>query len=89
MYHRKDGREAPSAALCVGTIEMLFDVRRDVRFSSPMLRIMARTKKDDRKKTNNGANVGYEAELWQMADALRGSMDAAIAADLRELGYGE
>jgi len=21
--------------------------------------------------------VGYEAELWQMADALRGSMDAA------------
>ena len=30
-------------------------------------------------KTNKGtaANVGYEAELWQMADALRGSMDAA------------
>ena len=28
-------------------------------------------------KTSNGANVGYEAELWQMADALRGSMDAA------------
>src|SRR5258706_9542731 len=23
------------------------------------------------------ATVGYEAELWQMADALRGSMDAA------------
>jgi type I restriction enzyme M protein len=23
------------------------------------------------------ANVGYEAELWQMADALRGTMDAA------------
>src|SRR6266516_4473444 len=23
------------------------------------------------------ANVGYEARLWQMADALRGSMDAA------------
>jgi len=23
-----------------------------------------------------GANVGYEAELWRMADALRGSMDA-------------
>jgi len=21
---------------------------------------------------NNGANVGYEAQLWQMADALRG-----------------
>ncbi len=25
----------------------------------------------------SGATVGYEAELWQMADALRGSMDAA------------
>lgn len=24
-----------------------------------------------------GATHGYEAELWQMADALRGSMDAA------------
>src|SRR5438445_11913159 len=28
-------------------------------------------------KSANGANVGYEAELWRMADALRGSMDAA------------
>jgi type I restriction enzyme M protein len=28
-------------------------------------------------KNSNGANVGYEAQLWQMADALRGSMDAA------------
>src|SRR5512143_524816 len=28
-------------------------------------------------KSSNGANVGYEAQLWQMADALRGSMDAA------------
>jgi type I restriction enzyme M protein len=26
---------------------------------------------------NAGATVGYEAELWRMADALRGSMDAA------------
>lgn len=26
---------------------------------------------------NNGATLGYEAELWRMADALRGSMDAA------------
>ena len=25
----------------------------------------------------NNATTGYEAELWQMADALRGSMDAA------------
>jgi HsdM N-terminal domain len=36
-----------------------------------ILRFMART------KNNTAANVGYEAELWQMADALRGSMDAA------------
>src|SRR5919109_3243029 len=30
-------------------------------------------------KRNNAtaASVGYEAELWRMADALRGSMDAA------------
>ena len=25
----------------------------------------------------SAATVGYEAQLWQMADALRGSMDAA------------
>lgn len=36
------------------------------------------------KRKNNGAaaevsvaTVGYEPQLWQMADALRGSMDAA------------
>ena len=29
------------------------------------------------KKTNSGATTGHEAELWAMADALRGSMDAA------------
>src|SRR5207253_6059372 len=28
-------------------------------------------------KSANGATVGYEAELWAMADALRGVMDAA------------
>jgi len=42
----------------------------------PNLLSMARVK-PTKQKTNNGANVGYEAELWQMADALRGSMDAA------------
>jgi type I restriction enzyme M protein len=31
----------------------------------------------DARPNGNGANVGYEAQLWQMADALRGSMDAA------------
>jgi hypothetical protein len=29
------------------------------------------------KKTETAADVGYEAQLWAMADALRGSMDAA------------
>lgn len=35
-------------------------------------------KKRSAKKTDaSSATVGYEAELWKMADALRGSMDAA------------
>ena len=39
---------------------------------------MAKAKKiQETGAKNNGANVGYEAQLWQMADALRGSMDAA------------
>ena len=39
---------------------------------------MAKTRKIQKMGTkDNGANVGYEAQLWQMADALRGSMDAA------------
>src|SRR3989442_15919104 len=29
------------------------------------------------RKGDTAANLGYEAQLWQMADALRGSMDAA------------
>jgi type I restriction enzyme M protein len=29
------------------------------------------------RKPSTAANVGFEAQLWQMADALRGSMDAA------------
>src|SRR5512138_375558 len=36
---------------------------------------MARNKAP--RKNDSAATVGYEAELWQMADALRGSMDAA------------
>src|SRR6266545_840495 len=38
---------------------------------------MAERKTCRSKSSNNGATVGYEAELWQMADALRGSIDAA------------
>jgi len=36
-----------------------------------------RTRTTKRTKETNGATIGYEAELWRMADALRGSMDAA------------
>jgi len=28
-------------------------------------------------KNNNGANLGFERELWQAADTLRSNMDAA------------
>jgi type I restriction enzyme M protein len=39
---------------------------------------LARIKKNATTRNNiTAANVGYEAELSQMADALRGSMDAA------------
>jgi len=38
---------------------------------------MARREKNESGGRNDGATVGYEAQLWQMADALRGSMDAA------------
>jgi type I restriction enzyme M protein len=37
---------------------------------------MARTK-NTQQKNGNGANVGFEAQLWQAADKLRGVMDAA------------
>jgi type I restriction enzyme M protein len=38
---------------------------------------LARLKNNAKTRNTNGATVGYEANLWQMADALRGSMDAA------------
>jgi type I restriction enzyme M protein len=38
---------------------------------------LAKRAKGSGKSEGNGATVGYEAKLWQMADALRGSMDAA------------
>ncbi len=27
-------------------------------------------------KANNGANLGFESKLWEMADKLRGHLDA-------------
>ena len=38
---------------------------------------MPARKKKPAASAKSGANIGYEAQLWQMADALRGSMDAA------------
>lgn len=38
---------------------------------------MAKKVGKDNKKSNNGANLGFEQQLWQMADKLRGHMDAA------------
>ena len=38
---------------------------------------MAKRKGKTGAPTATSATVGYEAQLWQMADALRGSMDAA------------
>src|SRR5574340_986753 len=39
---------------------------------------LARAKKNAASEDKEtAATVGYEAQLWQMADALRGSMDAA------------
>ncbi len=35
------------------------------------------SKKSNGNGASNGANLGYEAKLWQMADALRNNMDAA------------
>ena len=38
---------------------------------------MARSPRNESGDRAGGATLGYEAELWQMADALRGSMDAS------------
>ena len=41
------------------------------------------------RRTDSGATTGYEAELWAMTDALRGSMDAAEDRDeYIVLGFG-
>jgi hypothetical protein len=41
---------------------------------------MAKNTKITRAKNDTAANVGYEAELWQMADALRGNIHRRRAA---------
>ena len=48
---------------------------------------MTTTRQATSNTEDNGATTGYEAELWQMADAVR--LDEAIAANLEKLGFGE
>jgi type I restriction enzyme M protein len=36
-----------------------------------------RRKAKSNRSTNNGATLGFEKRMWEAADALRGSMDAA------------
>ena len=43
----------------------------------PLEGLVAKAKKNSSTGEASSATVGYEAQLWQMADALRGSMDAA------------
>ena len=48
-----------------------------------------RSRKSAQNKAN-GANLGFEEKLWQAADKLRGSIDAAPAAPFAvELGTNE
>ena len=52
---------------------------------------MPKAKQISTTPTNDGATVGYEARLWQMADALRGSSNIRVgdeASRAKELGYG-
>lgn len=38
---------------------------------------MAQQRKNSKKKSSNGANLGFEEKLWQAADKMRGHMDPA------------
>jgi len=38
---------------------------------------LAKSKNNPKKSNPSAATVGYEAQLWQMADALRGNMGVA------------
>ena len=42
---------------------------------------------DDRKKVNNGATVGYEAQLWQMRENVRARLRVLVKRILRKYGY--
>ena len=49
---------------------------------------MATSKQHPTNKSNDGATVGCETQRWRLADALLGSMDAAITANPKELRNG-
>ena len=69
------GRESPAALL-----ESSPTPQTDIR---PMP-----ARQSQRSKPESHSPIGIdESELWSMADALRGSMDAAIAANLKSLGF--
>ena len=48
---------------------------------------MTTTRQATSNTEGNGATTGYEAELWQMVEAVR--LDAVIAENLEKLGFGE
>jgi len=48
--------------------------------------VVARGKrKEEQKNKNSGANLGFEAQLWQAADALRGGNSTPTPISLAEL----
>jgi type I restriction enzyme M protein len=65
------GRDASPAAATKATEERATPAPHQDRQRLEGTRPMTNTAPD------NGATIGYEAELWRMADALRGGMDAA------------
>ena len=66
---RTDGKAAPAPAGDGSSWERGRSTRNGPQGPGPKARHGAHA--------GNGATTGYEAELWAMADALRGSMDAA------------
>ena len=65
------GRDAHAAAATKATEEHTTPAPRQYRQRHGGTRPMTNTTPE------SGATIGYEAELWRMADALRGAMDAA------------
>ena len=66
---RTDGKAAPAPAGDASSWERGRSTRNGPQGPGPKAR--------NEVHAGNGATTGYEAELWAMADALRGSMDAA------------